>query len=181
MGVIIDIVGSFIVRGIILTIIINMMISLNSALSLYTERAILYESITTPSQVISSDFKMAGYGVLNPTITGKKNEVTLPVGFTTIHYYLDSSLNKTYKLLYRDSASAKKFLLADNVKTFQINYFDKFGADLGNGTFIDKVVSMRVSLILESPNTYTSSNSGAMDNVHQRVTWEEQIFPPNLQ
>ncbi|MFA6541008.1 MAG: hypothetical protein WCT99_05335 [Bacteroidota bacterium] len=195
MGVIIDIVSSFVVRAIIITIILNMMITLHDALHRNTQRAVLAETIASSCSVISNDVNLAGYG--NPKYQtfdiGLQTQMRFRAdldnnGVTDIVTYRRSDMTGTSPRRYyikRDVTSASgttTLEIARNVVSFSIIYYSSNGAAFSYtpGSIIG-VKSLVIKVTMESNTSTIGAYNTTSDNQLLQSSWQEHIFPKNLQ
>ena len=86
MAIVFDILGSFIVRAVIVGMILQLMITMSDALYRYTERISLNDDITVVAHVISTDLKNAGYNTLKGLYT-----ITSSSSATNLKFSVDSN------------------------------------------------------------------------------------------
>lgn len=193
MGVIIDIVSSFVVRAIIITIILNMMITLHDALHRNTQRAVLAETIASSCSVISNDVKLAGYG--NPKYTTFDIATSTQMrfradlnndGVTDIVTYRRSDMtgsNPPRYYIKRDVTTASgttTLEIARNVVSFSITYYNNIGIPI-SGTPLTNVKSVLIKVTMESNVSTIGAYNTTSDNQLLQSSWREHIFPRNLQ
>jgi hypothetical protein len=188
MGVMIDIIGSTIIRGAIVLVILNLNISLNNALSEKTARATVKQKTVVPAQVMTDDIRLAGYGTAVKTFAiANADEVTFTADLDndgtaeTVHYYLGAAPSgSTHHVLYRSINGGTGFELARDVDSLVFKYYYLDGTSAGPGTDIDNIKSINVKLLIES-NAQVSEGIGT-NNTPQYVKayWERTIFPQNL-
>lgn len=184
MGVIFDILGSFIIRMAIVVIILNLMITLQEGLYKNTERLSLNELIFAPAQTMAADIKLAGYRASKTFVRAQRNDMSFYADTDnngvseTIRYYIDSSIS-TNKRLFRTVNGASQLLIASNVTYYNFVYFNVTGVSV-TGNNITTVKSVYVELGLESKKSLTSYWGGKTDKVTTTNRWSQHFFPPNL-
>lgn len=180
MGVVFDILGSFIVRAAIISIVLNLMITLHETLYSNTDRIYLNEVIKAPSETMSYDLKLAGYNASKSIWEARENEIVFYADLDnngtqeTVRYYVSGGI------LYRTLNGGSPLELARNVTTFTFKYFNVFGQLLSYANNRTDVKSIQVTLIIQSTNTMTTIISGTSESVPRTAKWEIQIFPLNL-
>jgi hypothetical protein len=188
----IDIIGSTIIRGAIVLVILNLNISLNNALSEKTARATVKQKTVVPAQIITDDIRLAGYGPTTSKIfmIAKADEAEFSADLDddgsaeTVHYYLGTPpAGSTHHVLYREVSSINggaPFELARDVDSLVFKYYYIDGSLAGPGLNINNIKSINVKLLIES-NAQISGGIGT-DNAPQYVKayWERTIFPQNL-
>lgn len=180
MGVIFDILGSFVVRAAIVVTILNLMITLNEALYKKTDQAYLNEVISAPAQILTEDLKLAGYGASTTFPIANANEVSFYAdtdnngSAETIRYYVDS------QILYRTIDGGTPFEVARQVVSFTFVYFNVTGAQISYGLNRTTVKSIYVQITLQSQNLFKNMYSGTSDTTKQSAIWQSHIFPVNL-
>ena len=190
MSVILDILGSFVIRAAIVVVILNMMINLHQSLSKNSDRIYLNHSISGVADVIAADIKLAGYGALTPKTFFKadSNDMgfhadTGNVGTTyqNIRYYLSPTTPySAHKVLYRRVNSAAALEVARDVISFTVKYYKVTGVASTYGSDTSNLKSMYVKIILESNITERAYYSTSKDTAALKVTWERHFFPENL-
>lgn len=192
MGVMIDIIGSTIIRGAIILVILNLNVSLNNALSEKTARAAVKQKTVVPAQIITDDIRLAGFGPTTSKVfaIAKSDEAQFSADLDgdsaaeTVHYYLGPPpAGSTHRALYRAVSSINggtPFELARDVDSLIFIYYKVDGTSAGTGLNIDNIKSIYVKLVIES-NAMVSEGIGA-GNTPQYVKayWERHLFPQNL-
>lgn len=184
MGVIFDILGSMVIRVAIVTIILNLMISLHEALYKNTERVYLNETINAPIQSISADIKLAGFRASKAFPKAQRNDLSFNADTDNngvaevIRYYIDSTV-ATNKKLYRTVNGGSLLLIADNITYYRFSYYSVTGATV-SGNNISTVKSIFVELTIQSKNTVTSYTGGTSESAATSTKWSQHFFPPNL-
>lgn len=192
MGTMLDIIGSMVIRGAIVLVILNLNVSLNNALYQKTARAAVKQKTVVPAQILSDDIRLAGYGPSTSKrfAIAKSDEVKFSADIDndgnaeTVRYYLSAAVaGSTHRILYRSVSSingGQGFELAYDVVLLSFNYYKKDGSSTGPGVDIDNIKSVYVKLAMES-NVQVAEGIGS-DNTaqYQKAFWERHIFPQNL-
>lgn len=179
MGVIFDILGSFVVRAAIVAVMLNLMISLNEALYRKNDRLYLTQVLEAPAKVIANDLRLAGYNASKTFARAYSNDMMFYAdtgndgSVETIRFYLSGST------LYRTINGGTPFELARSVTYYRIIYYNIYSNQVG-GSSISGIKSIYVQLTIRSTNNITSINTGSSSSSNQVATWEDRIFPPNL-
>lgn len=184
----IDVAGSFIIGGIIILIMANLNIYINtsSAENLYTN--IVQDNMASTVNILEHDFYRMGYGINNGRIieadsnsikfisdlnnSGVYDTVAYSVGTTSD---LSGTQNPNDKPLYRtlNNGSPK---YTESVTNFDLSYYDSLGnkfnyASLNSSTIRSKIRIIKIYLKIESTEP--------VDGVYQSAEWERKIFPKN--
>ncbi len=194
MGVIIDIVSSFIVRAAIITIILNMMITLHDALHKNTQRAVLSENIASSFSVIRHDVKLAGYKAPDKKIDRAfSSEIRFYVDIDNdgtverVRYYTQtvSGSNPTRYIIKRDvrnsSGITTTMEIARNVVSFSFVFYNDIGSQIGYGSDVPGIKSIAIRVVMEASSSTIGMYSPSADAQLLQTVWKEHIFPKNLQ
>jgi hypothetical protein len=194
MGVILDILGSFIIRAAIVVVILNLMITLHQSLSKNTDRINLNESINNAAKIITSDVKLAGFRTSKAFNTTLSNELnfyadTNNTGTShTIRYYINPTTPATvHKILYRKVDSSTPLEIARDILSFNVKYYKVDGVATTLASDSLSVKSIYVTLVMESNDTENEfygtgpgKYSTGLNTTKLQVKWERQFFPENL-
>lgn len=182
MGVIFDILGSFIVRAAIISIVLTLMLTLHETLYKNTDRIYLNEVMKAPSETMTHDFKLAGFKSLKTIGIAEANRI--------LFYGAVDSANGAQKMvryhvsngiLYRTIGGTTQHELARNVTSFTLKYFDVLGTQLAySSSPISNVKSISVALTIQSKNSVSTIYSGSSDTIPLSLTWQSHFFPLNL-
>jgi len=204
MGVMIDIIGSTIIRGAIVLVILNLNISLNNALSDKTVRAALKQKTVVPAQILTDDIRLAGYGpttskkfykaqlseiefdaVLNPVDTYDPDPylgVHTDPAPSRVHYYLGAAGPEIppHRVLYRQLNGGAPFELARDVVSLTFTYYNSVGNTIAAGN--DKLGIKSISIKLKIASNAQVIEGIGTDNTakYETAYWERTIFPQNL-
>ena len=189
MGVILDIIGSFVVRAAIVVVILNLMINLHESLSKSTDRITLNESINNAGQVIDADIKLAGFRATKDFAIAQNNNISFSYGDTailntsiyTIRYYISPTTPAAaHKILYRTINGAAQLEIARDILSFSIVYYKVDGTLATYGTNVTGIKSIYITLVMESKMTERTYQGPAGDTLALTVKWERHFFPENL-
>jgi hypothetical protein len=180
MGVIFDILGSFIIRAAIISIVLNLMFTLHTTLYTNTERIYMNEVVKAPAETMTYDLKLAGFNASKSIWEARESEIVFYADLDnngsqeTVRYFVSNGI------LYRTLNGGSILELARNVTQFRLKYYNVFGQELSYSNNRVDVKSIQVRLILQSTKTVTSAISGTSEATPFSVKWEIQIFPLNL-
>lgn len=188
MGVVIDIIGSFIVRAAIVGMILQLMITLSDALYRNTERQALNEEASNITQIISSDLKLAGYGsntvkqfpIASASDMQFRTDLNNDGIAETVRYYLGSGSNNT--TLYRTWAYpsfSQTLEVARDVSRFRVNYYTISGTPT-NSTGISVIKSVLVTIEIDAKSKLVGTGDNSASIKINKVSFEQHFFPPNL-
>lgn len=209
MSIVLDLIGSMIIRAAIMITFLYLTINLQNALYEKTVYAAVKQKTVIPAQMLTDDLRLAGYG---PT-TSK----TFPVAMSDsikfwgdfnndstadwVCYYLGPYYSGTHRSLYRQgSLIVGTYEVARDVAALSFTYFDVNGAAIVPGVNVSGIKSIKVSLTFEAnaktldaittarPTkglyaTTTAGDTSTASNFpkhYQRALWERTIFPQNL-
>jgi hypothetical protein len=188
MGVILDIVYSFIIRAMIVLIVLTAMVNLNDSLFRQTERVALNDLVLGAAETIDNDFTLAGYGPSTSKVFAKADSIEAIFsadidndGTTeTVRYHLGSGASGSHRILYRTLNAGTDLEIARDVILLRFNYYSKTGTAL-SGTTVSGIKSIKISMTIESNHDLNSIYSGTSEtSSFQKATWERQYFPENL-
>ena len=172
MAVILDILGSFVVRAAIVVVILNLMINLHESLSKSTDRITLNESINNAGQVIAADIKLAGFRASKAFTTTLNNEISFyadtgNVGtFQKIRYYISPTSPATvHKILYRTVNDDAQLEIARDILSFSIAYYKVNGSLTTIASDSLNVKSIYITLVMESTMTERTYQGPAGDTL----------------
>jgi hypothetical protein len=190
MGYLLDIVGSFIIAGMVVMILLAVNIN-NSAAS----NAILFTTIeqgkmTDVSELIEYDFYKIGYRIPDEKIAiADSNEIKFYTDINnndfadSVHYYLgeltdlSSTSNPNDKPLYRRRNDTDNLTTKIPVVDFHLSYFDSIGntldyASLTSSAVRDRIKSIKIKITVESDEMY--------DEQYRTSEWKKKVSPKNL-
>ncbi len=189
MGVMIDIIGSTIIRGAIILVILNLNVSLNNALSQKTVRAALKQKMVVPAQILTDDIRLAGYNQSGSKVfpMARANEIQFLADLNSdstadiVHYYLGAApAGSTHRVLYRQLNLGASFALASDVVSLSFFYYSSLGSAISPGDNKLGIKFISVKLKIES-NTQVIEGVGTGNTArYETAYWERTIFPQNL-
>ena len=191
MGTILDIIGSMIIRGAIVAVILTLNVNLHNALYQKTARTSVKESIAIPAQLMLADIKLAGYGKLTSKtfLIAQAEEIKFYSDVNddstaeTVRYYLSPVVaGVTHRTLYREVSSiggGAPQAVGQNIVSLVIKYFNINGTQLSYGSPKSGIKSILVQITMESPSLIAETLNQGVSR-YQRGFWERQIFPRNL-
>lgn len=187
MGVIIDLIGSMVVRASIIAIVLNLMVNLHEALYKYTERNYLNETLNSAVQTISSDLRLAGYNASTKRFPKAQSD-TLSFradiddnGTEDIIQYYTNPTTGPDKVLYRTVNSGPAMQVARDVDTFYVIYYRNTGTPV-TGSNVNNIKSVNVLLRIASNSRNrlnATPQSGSSESTARKVTWQQHFFPEN--
>lgn len=187
MDVMLDIIGSFVIRAAVVLIILTTMVNLNNSLFRQTENAALNDLVSGAGETISNDLSLAGYGSSSKVFNKADSIETIFFAdldnngsVETVRYYLGAGASGSHRILYRTLNSGPAFEIARDVILLRFKYYRITGGTISYGTFRSGIKSIKVSVTIESSHKLTSIYSGSSDTLrYQQSTWEAHIFPKN--
>ena len=184
-----DIVGSIVIGGLVILIVINLNLSINSAAMENLHSNVIQRQIVSATEVVEHDIYKIGYRVSSDVITkADSNEIRFLSDIDNdgvsdeIRYYLTetSSMSGTYnpedRILWRK-------LNSENISTpmvvteFNLSYYDSLGQvidynSLSDQPFRNKVKTIKVKI---------ESQTGELINGdYETIEWEKTIRPKNI-
>ncbi|MFA5832835.1 MAG: hypothetical protein WDA22_05080 [Bacteroidota bacterium] len=187
MGVLLDILGSFVIRAAVVLIILTTMITLNNSLFRQTERVALNELVSGIGETVFNDLSHAGYNSTSKTFNKADSIETIFFAdldnngsVETIRYYLGSGASGSHRILYRTLNSGTAFEIARDVILLRFYYYNITGGTVSYGNNRTGIKSVKVSITIESSHKLVSVYSGTSDTLsYQQAKWEAHIFPSN--
>ena len=189
MGAILDIIGSLVIRGVILTLIISLIITLRDAEYERTSVASTGQNLSVAARVMERDLKYAGYNVDTTIVNlfliadsqhvkflGDLDDNYVPAtgaGMDTIDFSIgaDPSGEPNSKVIARKVNSALPWYIAKGPVSMKIMYYDSLGAPTSTLANI-----LSVSVLLSMKNNYPIN-----DTLYATINREILVFPSNLQ
>jgi hypothetical protein len=176
-----DIIGSMVVRGAILLMVLNLSVQMNNAVYQKAAFTATRQSTAVPTQLLYDDLTLAGYGQGASKIfsKAKSDEVEFYADQNndgvneTIHYYLAGESAPGMKMLYRSVTSINNGnpqMIARNVARLTFEYLDIDGnsATRTSTTNVAGIKSIRFKLSVQT------------DEKSRLAFWEKIVFPSNL-
>jgi hypothetical protein len=168
---IIEIIGSTIIGGMLLLLILTSKINVGRASNAQAANSKIQSNLTTVAQMIEFDTKNIGYRVTtgnpisqadsNRITFNKFNDVTSLVDSTT--YYFNTLQNK----LYRNSVAVNL-----GVSNFLVRYYDINGAVTNS---VSAIKSFKIAVMVQDTFKYEAADTNRI-----RAYWEKTFKPQNL-
>ncbi len=190
MGYLLDIIGSTIIAGMVVMILMAVNINTTTASSAILFTTIEQRKITDVSELIQYDFYKIGYLIPGEKIAvADSNEIKFYSDIDnnseidSVHYYvgytsdLDYTSNPNDKPLYRQRNDQDSLLTEIPVVDFQLSYFDSLGnsldySSLTNSAGRDLIKSIKIKITVESDELYADE--------YQTSEWKKKISPKNI-
>ncbi len=201
-----DIIGSFVVAGLLLVMGLRLDAQANEATLVYNGNAILQSNLTALVDMIETDFRKIGYcanwtKIADPTLSiriADSNRIrfltdltssTYPFGdgnLDSITYYvgptseLASTPNPRDRYLYRQTNNSTPYPMNLGVTQFSFLYFDTGGDQLSFPVSDPRLIySMQVSIVIESAAPYQQQYMN--DPSQYQVFWKQiRLVTQNL-
>ncbi len=184
MATILDILGSMVIRGAIVLIMLSLNLSMHNALYQKTQRLMVKQNLTVPSQVFLSDLILAGYNATPSTTM----QTALPTEIQflgdvdnnsvteTVRYYLSAAAGTVpeHRILYR-SINGSVSEVARDIDSLTFLYYDASGVVTGT---LANIRSVYVQFSMVSGYALTND---VEQQEYEKAFWERLIVPPNLQ
>jgi len=184
-----DVLGSMIIGGIILLMLLSFNSSLMEGSAVQTFHSIVQSNLTTLSDVVEYDFRKMGYrvgSVYDSAIVQADSASIVMRGdidnngtVDKISYSFDvntksSHPNPRSRVLYRQVNGGKIESINIGLTRFRLAYYDSAEVLIKENPVKapSKIRSIRLAMNLESTSPYDTTYSGA--------TWERTIAPKNL-
>lgn len=189
MGAILDIIGSLAIRGVILTLIIGLIITLRDAEYERTSVATTGQNLSVAARVMERDLKYAGYNADSTIINvfmiadservkflGDLDDNYVPAtgaGMDTIDYRIgaDPSGEVNSRVIARTVNSGFPLYIAKGPVSMKIMYCDSGGTPT---SILANILS--ISVLLSMKNHYPID-----DTLYATIQREILVFPANLQ
>ncbi len=193
MAVMMDIVGSIVMVGMLMLMIMGININMSSeTYKSLTEFNLQTQSIQL-ARILEFDLYKAGYAVPRPgiiafadtskikfytnlfNIAGRRDSIEYDLGSL-----VTSSPNPSDKLLYRFENTTKVFINFSVTRFFltYYNFRDSLLPAPVTGTNLDSIKGIRVYLTLQSPAPFDTTQSGGSSYVS--TYYQKLIYPRNL-
>ncbi len=171
MSIMLDLIGSMIVRGAIMLTFLYLTINLQNALYEKTIYATVKQKTVIPAQILTDDLRMAGYGPstsktfsiaylqeiqfsveLNVSDTYGASAAHSDPAPNVVHYYLGPATqpDSTHRILYRRVDTRTPFQAATDVDSLVFTYFDSLGVTISPGLNVQHIKSIKVRLVMQS-------------------------------
>lgn len=190
MGYLLDIVGSFIIAGMVVMILLAVNINNNASSNAILFTTIEQQKIADVSELIEYDFYKLGYRVSGEKIAiADSNEIKFYTDIDdndvtdSIYYYLgelsgmESTTNPNDRLLYRNRNNEDSVSTNYPVVDFNLTYFDSIGNTLDYASLVKSeeralIKSIMIEIRVESGELY--------DDEYRISAWKKKISPKNL-
>ena len=190
MGYLLDIVGSFIIAGMVIMILLAININNSASSNVILFTTIEQRKMTDISELIEYDFYKLGYRISGEKIAvADSDEIKFYTDIDnnditdSIHYYLGETsdytitVNPNDRLLYRRRNNADSVSTSIPVVDFNLSYFDSIGnaldyASLTSAAGRETIKSIKVEIKVESDEMY--------DDHYRASEWKKKISPKNL-
>lgn len=190
MQMVYDIIGSMIIGGMILVMVLGFNANLMEGAGMQTFRTTVQGNMTTLTNIMEYDFRKMGYGVPTPqdsaivyadttrvTIRGDfdDNETIENISYTYNPTTLAGGTNPRTRILTRAVSGLAAQSINVGITKFRLTYFDSAGvAFAGNVVAVpSRIRSIKLTLNIESKEPYDKNYAG--------VFWERTIKPSNLE
>lgn len=162
-NVILDLLGSFLIGGMLLLNIVNMNANASTQSSLYSVTRISQKNLVASVQIIENDFRKMGYGVANPTksiLIADTSRIKFLADIDrngvmdTIDYYigptteLGGSPNPRDRFLYRVINGETPSSANLGIVRFRLDYYDQ---DLKKVSLLEAIKIVEIRVEVESP------------------------------
>jgi hypothetical protein len=162
-NVIFDLLGSFIIGGMLLVNLLNLQGNASSQSDLYSITRITQKNLVTTVSILENDFRKMGFGVPDPTKTiiyADSNKIIFQADIDrnktldTLTYYigpvseLTSTPNPNDRYLYRVINKAKPLSANLGITRFSMKFYDQ---DLKPVTNVQAIKILEITISVESP------------------------------
>lgn len=187
MTIIIDLLGSWIIRASLIIVMLTLTVNMNNALYQSSQQANAKKLVVAVDSIIYSDLNMAGYNVsagtnsfqtiadTNIIFYGDLNGGGVP---ETIRYWTSydntTGLRKLYRYVNNEN-SGVDLLLGKNFATVSFSYYNIYGKQT---TRVDSVVAVRIKLATQVKNSISKAFSSVAGDY--TVSTDFQVHPANL-
>ena len=184
-----DVVGSFVIGGIVILILANLNFSINTAASENLYSGIVQRGLTSATDLIEYDFYKIGYrSPGNKIEIADSNEIKFYSDIDNdgisdkLHYFVGDAKSFT------ETANPNDFILTRQkdkekpvasipVVDFKLTYYDSLGQNidyalLSNQSERDKIKTLRIRMQCESAEM--------IEDHYEAVEWEKTIKPKNI-
>jgi len=190
MGYLLDIVGSFIIAGMVIMILLAVNINNSASSNVILFTTIEQRKITDVSELVEYDFYKLGYRISGEKIAiADSNEIKFYTDIDnndfadSIHYYLGETSDLSHtsnpndKPLHRNRNNQDSLSTNFPVVDFNLSYYDSIGntldyASLTNSAGRGLIKSIKINIKVESDEMY--------DDQYRTSEWKKKISPKNL-
>jgi hypothetical protein len=189
MQVIYDIIGSIIIGGIILLMLLSFNSSVMEGSAIQTFNTIVQSNMTSVTDLIEYDFRKMGYrvgSVFDSAIVYADSAKIVMKGdidnngtVEKVTYYLDVAatsghVNPRSRILYRQVNGGAAQRINLGITRFRMKYYDVNDALIAQNPVQNpsRIRAIRLAINMESTSPYDTTYAGS--------TWERTITPKNL-
>jgi len=162
-NVIFDLLGSFVIGGMLLVNIVTLQGNASSQSDLYSATRVTQKNLVTVVEILQNDFRKMGYGVADPTkciVKADSNDITFAADIDrngildTIRYYVGSTSelketpNPNDKLLYRIVNKETPMSSNLGLTRFLLKYYNQ---DMEPETNKNAIKIVEITISVESP------------------------------
>jgi len=185
-----DIIGSTIIAGMVVMILLTVNISTTTSSSALLFTTIEQRKITAATELIQYDFYKIGYLVPGEKIAiADSNEIKFyadidnDTEIDSVHYYVGYTTDLSYttnpddKPLYRQRNYQDSLLAEIPVVDFNLSYYDSIGNSLDYSSLTSSagrnlIKSIKIKIKMESDELYADE--------YRTSEWKKKISPKNL-
>ncbi|HTY37153.1 MAG TPA: hypothetical protein VMH23_08565 [Bacteroidota bacterium] len=185
MTIFLDLLGSWVIRASLITVMLTLTVNLNNALYQSNQQANAKILAVAVDSIIYSDLNMAGYNVSGTTFsaaadTNMQFSGDVNGGGTpeTIRYWTSYDNSTGLRKLYRyvnNENSGKDLLLGSNFSTVSFTYYDNAGNQTAT---LANIVAVRVRLVSQAADAVSKAYSSVTGTI--AITTDFQVHPANL-
>jgi hypothetical protein len=190
MAYLLDILGSVVIAGMVVLILLAVNINTTASSSAILFTTIEQRKITDVAELIQYDFYKLGYRISDEKISvADSNEIKFFTDIDnndvvdSIHYYvgyttdLTNTTNPNDKPLYRQRNNHDSLLAEIPVVDFNLSYFDSLGNSLDYSSLTNSagrklIKSIKIKITVESDEMYADE--------YRTSEWKKKISPKNL-
>jgi hypothetical protein len=177
MQALLEIIGSTIIGGMLLLLILTSKTNVNRSANAQTINSNVQGNLTSITEIIEYDLKNLGYRQLNDTTAGVQKILTADSNKITFNVYNDATSNRDSISYYYNTADSTlnrklngtNYKINLGVKGFNIKYYTLLGALT---TVKDSIKSFKVAITVLDTFKYDGDPVGAY--------WEKTFKPQNL-
>jgi hypothetical protein len=191
MGTIYDIVGSMVIGGIILLMLLSFNSTVMEGAAVQTFNGVVQSNMTSLSDLLEHDFRKIGYRVAktydsnftyaDPEALIFKGDINNDGVVDRVSYFFDKkkkapNKNPRTRILYREVNGVQSQAMNLGLTNFRFRYYDAADSLIHPNPVVANptaIKSVRVLMTMESLSPYDTTYAG--------VTWERTIMPRNIQ
>jgi hypothetical protein len=174
MATMLDIIGSMLIRGAILMMMLNLSLQMNKAVYQKTGFAAMRQNTAISTQILYDDLYLAtSFTTATPDSIQFAADVNNDGVSEAVHYYLAGQSSPTIplKMLYRSINGGTAQLVAHNVAKLKVEYYNLNGSSTA---IVGDVKSVRFWVSIQTEEQSSQENEKPM-----LAFWEKIVFPPN--